>query len=357
MTNQNHTNDSDAELPAITLSAAQQAGGLLDQTDSMVEETSLTPDGRRNLADQLWLSSLLAQVLRPAEASHREQLIQRVMNSIQVDAVPTVLKANAVPSMPRRSWLATAASLVALLLVGLYLFGPQAGPKTALAAVEHSLQAAAEDVDRQYVIETARADNSTRPPILLTVRGAKQFVWERAVPHGKILVGSNGKEFWMVPVLGPVLVASEGSELEQMLSQGQGSMPILNVSSALEWMRDRYDLELLPNEDVPESETSAASISCVHYRGRLRVRSDWFLPETMEIWSHRETGVVQRAVMTWPALLPSGVRSAELRLKLPPEVLPADWYDHTAHHDARRMVLTPPKGIFPAADGEDAPAP
>lgn len=354
MSNDSLQENSDAELPTPTGSAAQQAGSLVDDSAECLDESTLSWDARRNLVDQLWLNSLLTQMLNPGQAAQREALIQRVMAALPAEPQAAATAGGGRSrSLQRRSWLATVASLAALFFIGIYLFAPQAGPKTALAAVEHSLQAAAEDVDRQYQIQMTREDGIQRPPIQLSVRGGKNFVWEQIVPHGVIRVGSNGRDVWMVPVLGPVMVAPR-DELERLFMRRETPTPILNVSTALEWMRDSYDLELLPKESLPESDDSTKTIRCVHYRGKLRERSDWFQPETMEIWSDVGTGVVQRAVMTWPGLLPTGVTRAELRLKLPPRTLPSDWFEHAAHHEAHRLVIAPPMGAFPAP--EDAGA-
>lgn len=352
MSDESWNENSDAELPTPTGSAALEAGSLLDDGADCPEESSLPLEARRRLADQLWLSALLTQLLHPGQTVHREALIQRVMAAIPAETkavAATSAGGGSARSFPRRSWLATAASLAAVFLIGIYVFAPQAGPKTALAAVEHSLQAAAQDVDRQYEIQMTRDDGVKRPPIQLSVRGEKNFVWEQPVPHGIIRVGSNSADVWMVPVLGPVMVAPR-DEFERLFLRRPAPTPILNISTALEWMRDRYDLKLLPKSSVPESEESTKTIRCVHYQGQLRERSDWFLPETMEIWSDVETGVVQRAVMTWPGKLPATVNRAELRLKLPVRRLPPDWFEHAAHHDPLRLVIAPPMGVFPVPE-------
>ena len=94
---------------------------------------------RQHLADQLLLDSLLTQVLRPSEAAHREKLINRVMQSIHQETVKHVPPANS-----RRAWLTSLASLAAVIVLGLLFLSPPAGPKSALAAVERSLQAASQ---------------------------------------------------------------------------------------------------------------------------------------------------------------------------------------------------------------------
>lgn len=347
MSNESQIPDSDPELPVGSTSIERRAGEILDEAGPTPGETELPLDERRGLADQFWLHALLAHVLNPtANIAHRESLIQHVMRSISVEGQVSMAPASdaAKSQASRRSRLAMAASLAALIIVGVILLSPQAGPKTAMAAVEQSLKAAAQDVDRRYHIQMTTANDVSLPPIMLTVRGSNQFVWEQPMPRGTLQAGSNGKEFWVVPAVGPVMIAAEGSRLERLLAERQDSTPILHLATALEWLRDRYDLELLPEEDI-SIESSSQPVRCTHYRGSLRNHGELLQPETMEIWSDRNTGVVQRMRLTWPALMKSGVHQAELQIQQPPRDLPADWYEHSSHHTSQRRVVRP-KGKF-----------
>lgn len=327
--------DSNADLPA-----EPAADDVLDNPQASLDEANLPSEDRRRLADQFWLHALLLQVLSPREAAAREARIDRVMTAIRHETATTTVPASAATA--RRSWIATLVSLAAMIVLGVVFLAPQAGPKTALAAVEQSLRAAAEDVDRQYRLALTRANGATLAPIILTVRGARRFVWEQPVPLGTLRVGSNGEEYWMVPVVGPVIVAAEGSLIERLLSEKQLSTPILTLTTALEWLRDRYDLELLAEEDLAQAADASRTVRCVHLRGRLRNGGDGLQPKEIEIWSDRDSGVVQRMTLAWPAATRFGLERAEIRLQATPSNLPENWYDHAAHHGGRRIVIRRP---------------
>jgi uncharacterized membrane-anchored protein YhcB (DUF1043 family) len=333
MTDMNDHLDSDANLPT-----APDNGEVLDNPLAPFDEANLSSEDRRRLADQFWLHALLTQLLSPRETAAQNARIERVLSAIRQSS--TVAEKS--HPAARRSWAAPLVALAALIVVGVVFFAPQAGPKTAVAAVEQSLQAAAQDVDRQYRLVLTRSDTDAAPPITLTVRGARRFVWEQPVPLGTLRVGSNGEEYWMVPAIGPVIVAAEGSLIERLLSEKQLSNPVLTLTTTLEWLRDRYNLELLDEEELSHPEHATRRISCVHYRGRLRLAVHPWQPDEIEIWSDRDTGVVQRMTLHWLNGGRFGVRNAEIRLQSTPGNLPSNWYDHAGHHGGKRMVIRRP---------------
>ncbi len=329
--------DSNPELPAGISLAAEHVAAVRDELAALPSESKLPIEARRHQADQLLLDALLTQVLNPAEKARREELIRRLMQSTHQE---TAAPAPTVKS--RRAWLTTLASLAALVVLGLLFLSPAAGPKTALAAVERSLEATAADVDRQYRIQMTKPRGAALLPVTLTVHGSRKFVWEQPVVLGTLRVGSNGEDYWMVPTVGPVVVAEEGSLLERLLSEKQVTTPILTLATALEWLRDRYALELLPEEDLPQVDTPDGRVRCQHIRGQLRTADMVLKPQHLEIWCDRRTGVVQQMTADWPATEKLGPLRVEVRLQASPGELPADWYDHASHHAKNRRVIRRP---------------
>lgn len=356
---------SDPDLPTGISAAAERSGVVRDEHAVLPKTDELSLTERQQLADQFWLDSLLTQVLNPEDSGHREQLIGRVMQSIHAEH-----NSPALPLKSRRVWWASLATLAAAIMLGLLFLSPEVGSKTALAAVERSLQAAAQDVDRRYAIfvtqSTATAPNeknfapeahkfATDPsPITLTVRGARRFLWEQRVALGTMRVGSNGEEYWMVPSVGPVMVAAEGSLIERLLSEKQLSTPILTMTTALEWLRDRYELENLPDEDLMSPENAGIRVHCEHIRGRLRNTEEILKPDKIEFWSDRDTGVVHRLKAHWPNNAKFKWRQVDVRLQPTPGDLPADWYDHARHHAANRVVIRRP---ISSGDSQDESPP
>jgi hypothetical protein len=343
--------DSDAELPLFSPAPDVLAGSVLDDRAELPSQLPERFDEQQRLADQFWLDALLKQLLDPAEQAHREGLI---LNTMQVltrkEAERHAEAARLTEESPRRSrptrrvWMTSLASLAATVAIGLFLFWPETAPATALAAVERSLQAAAEDVDREYRVQITQANSRLVPPGTLTVRGANRYVYAQPGPVGVLSVGSNGKEFWLVPPVGPVRVAAEGSFVERMLSERQLSTPILNLTTELKHLRDRFELELMADEQIPAAEDAMSLVRCQHLRGRLQIDSEPFAPQTIEIWCERSTGVVQRMVMSWPVGSKSGMLQCDVQLQSTPANLPRDFYDPSTHRASQRHVHHGPAG-------------
>lgn len=343
--------DSDPELPLFSSAPDMLAGGVLDDRADLPTQLPTHPDEQQRFVDQFWLDALLKQLLGPSEQSRREGLILNIMQVLtregaeRHDEATRLHKDAFRQSRPvRRVWMTSLASLAAAIVLGVFLFWPETAPATALAAVERSLQAASEDVDREYRVQITNASSNLIPPGTLTVRGANRYVYAQPGPLGVLRVGANGHEFWLVPPVGPIRVAAEGSFVERLLSERQLSTPILNLTTVLEHLRDRFDLELLADERIPSAEDATSLVRCQHLRGRLQIDSEPFAPQTIEVWCERNSGVVQRMVMSWPAGSKSGMLQCEVQLQPAPADLPSDFYDHTSHHTRQRPVIRRPAG-------------
>jgi hypothetical protein len=106
-------------------------------------------------------------------------------------------------------------------------------------------------------------------------------------------------------------------------------MPFLSLTALLERLARSYDLKLLPPEALGEGEGP-----CQHVRGTRRGGEEGG-PEGIEVWVRPDTGVVRRMVLH----LGEGPGARRLSLELTGEgSLPAEWYEHAAHHDAERPV-------------------
>ena len=342
----NSTN-SDAEIPSPAPWAV--AGSVLDGGTELPESVSSTVEEKQRLADHFWLDALLKQLLGRPDEQRREMLIQKIRQAMRDDATarssetdPLAAPVSRRSRPTRRVWMTSAASLAAMLLVGAVLFWPEGVPGTALAAVERSLLVASADVDREYRVQITQANSQLVPSGTLTVRGAGQYVFAQPGPIGVLRVGSNGKEYWLVPPVGPIHAAPEGSLIERLLSERQVSTPILNLATILEQLRDRYDLELLAEEQIPSHDDAGRLVRCQHLLGRLRNESELLAPRAIEVWCDRSTGAVQRMTLGWPAGSRSGMLQCDVRLQPPVTDLPANFYDHSGHHSAQRQVIPLP---------------
>lgn len=332
--------------------ASQQALPQEDQAaHAVLEEAApaegcahLSAEARRRVADFQWLHSLLQQTLRD-DAQARERRIQRACEAIRREAVVLPAAPTPAPGTPakRRSWWTPAVVAAAVVVATLIIRWPHERLPTALAAVETSLQEARSSPDRLYNIEAV-----VMPPLGGEPRQVKARLWVRGDTHyvlrhegwlGGLSLGSNGREHWVVPPIGPVLVSQDPGFLQSRLLNSPLAIPFVQVTSMLESLKGRYELTLGPEVELPDINGSG-TVRCTHVIGRKRPDSPLNLPDTMELWTTRRTNTVYRLVARWQAdAQQPGPREIRLQGVALPEALPANWYEHAAHHAADRPVL------------------
>lgn len=228
---------------------------------------------------------------------------------------------------------------VALLLAALLGWKLTAG-NPADAVLAQARRAAGEERDRTYdVIDTWGEPGRSERTAVLQVRGGRFVFRALSSPWEGTLVGGDGRRNWMVPPTGAVRVAEapdgflrlvRGAALpdragDLRLARQREALPFLNLAPLLERLARSYDLKLLPPEALGEE-----GQLCRHVRGKRRDGAEAG-PEVVEVWVRSETGVVRRLVLH--------LDTRRLALELVSEAaLPADWYEHAAHHDAERPV-------------------
>jgi hypothetical protein len=213
------------------------------------------------------------------------------------------------------------------------------------AVLARARQAAAEERDRTYdVIDTWGEPGQSERTAVLQCRGEGLVFQALSSPWEGTWVGGDGRRSWMVPATGAVRTSDDpraflrlvrggalpdrGGDLR--LARQREALPFLSLVPLLEICARSYDLKLLPPEPVGEE-----GRPCRHVRGRRRGGVEG-APEGVEVWVRSDTGVVRRLVLR----LGEGPGARRLTLELTgEEALPADWYEHAAHHDRGRPVL------------------
>uniref|UniRef100_A0A7C2K1G8 Uncharacterized protein n=1 Tax=Schlesneria paludicola TaxID=360056 RepID=A0A7C2K1G8_9PLAN len=305
--------------------AAEDAAPPLDAADA------------RRAADVAFLHGLLEQALRPDPAA-RERRIQRATAAIRSEVQP----ASSLTAPRRRRWLATLATVAAVVVVGFVLRNNLNPKATATAAVSTALEQASSSADRAYQLTTSLRllDGETRDLTAdLWVRGGGNYVLRQDAPLGDAFLGSNGVEHWVVPAVGPVLVGTEPGLAEQWLLREKLASPFLQLTSILERMQHRYTLRL---GEAGELTTSADGqpVWCTLVIGEKQDLADVLAPDVIRLWTARQSGIAQQVEMTWnrPDDQPGVVRVV-FRLQPTPADLPENWYDHAAHHAPDRRVI------------------
>jgi hypothetical protein len=339
--------DSDDALPTAINAGEQAAHAWVDEGPHDPMPPLSAPDGRR-AADVTLLHALLEQALRPDPAA-REIRVQRVAAAVREEVTP----AAPIARPQRRRWLATLTTIAAVFLVGIALrsnFNPQTN---ATAAVDSALKAAQAETDRVYLVSATLGlpDGTTKALSAdLWVRGGSHYVLRQDGALGDLVLGSDGREHWVVPAVGPVFTGTEPRLIEQFVLRDQLSLPFLQVATLLRRLADRYELKLGPAEEIAASPDSPG-VWCTQVIGTKLDSEDRLAPEVIRLWTARQSGVAHQVEVVWKRSADQpGLQRIEMTLQPLAEALPTDWYRHEAHHASDRRVIQ--RGPTAATDGE-----
>lgn len=235
----------------------------------------------------------------------------------------------------RAGWLTGLATLLLFGLLAVWWLTPT--PLTAAAELDRLIERSAGSGDRTYVIRTLdtvpEQFDDRRPPIdgaTLHVRSPDRYVLVRKFPDGRpFATGSDGERSWSVPPVGGGAVRVSGDPLRFRgpLPGHQHGIPFVNLRSELVQLRDAYAVTpLVP--DATGRRGLLAEKKSAEYRG----------PRRVELWYDPASGVIQRMVFAGMPKARGGPDSVSVELRGTRE-LPADFFQHTAHHAPDRRVI------------------
>jgi hypothetical protein len=235
----------------------------------------------------------------------------------------------------RVGWLV---GLAAVLLFGLYaLWWLSPTPMTAAAELDRLIEGSAGSGDRTYVIRTLDSApeqfDDRRPPIdgaTLHVRSPDRYLLVRKFPDGRpFATGCDGERSWSVPPAGAGAVRVSGDPLRFRgpLPGHQHGIPFVNLRSDLVQLRDSYTVTPLP-QDASGRRGLLAEKKSAEHRG----------PRRVELRYDPASGVIQRMVFAGMPKARGGPDALVVELVHAHE-LPADFFQHTAHHTPDRRVI------------------
>ena len=299
-----------------------------DRMESPLEEPATAHAAELRLIDALLWS------MSDRAIDDRNARIRRVMDAIEDR--PTVAGMRTRP----RGWQSLVA-VAACLTVACTLFWLQSsGESRADDVLLEVGRVSLERIDRVYslrrVLSTSGKPEQNEGRLYL--RGCDGFV----IVCGDVALGRNTDEFWFVPRDGPVIVAedfewmvgkSEHEKLElellNVLSIDSRSLPLVQLSSAVELMRHDYEVTL-DDRTRPGQRVDVLV-------GRLRDGRRG-MPSTIRLWSDEDSRIIQRAELEWGlGREPSQANMIVLEL-LATKRVGADWYHHEAHHPPDRPL-------------------
>jgi hypothetical protein len=327
---------SESPTPPADEWASRWIDGEALPADETGPPANLDDAGRRRLADLQLLHGLLGQ-LREGAAAEREARVQGVLRALE--AAPVALRWR-----PRARRVLSWVTAAAVVLFGLLLWGKFGAANPAYAVMARALQAAGEQRDRTYdVTDTWGEPEQSRRAGVFQFRG-DQFVFRPLAPPWEgALLGGNGRQGWVVPATGAVLVSDDpraffrlirGSVLpdrrgDRPAARRDDALPFMHLTALLERFARSYELKLLAPEALEEGGPRYQ-----HLRAERRADVEDG-PEVVEVWAHPESAVVRRLRLH----LGEGPGARRVSLDLTGEApLPADWYEHAAHHDPARPV-------------------
>lgn len=249
-----------------------------------------------------WVDSLL-EALYDNDKHHAQSLVTSGLERLDQQSASVVMKGQGEQGSRRSRWprwqlvgLATAA----LILIAVLL--PFLNPSNqAMAAVTRSIQEAIQDVGRHYTVK-ARIRVSDRASINreadLFVKGGDRFAIRTDTLLGSlpIWIGSNQGKAWVVPPSGPVIQGDTSSLIAWVALREEFSTPYLHIATALERIRDNYELKNLQEVSL---QTSAGVITCQYIEGVLVGQGSQQVPDRIELWADSESGIALKIIAKW----------------------------------------------------------
>ena len=272
----------------------------------------------------------------PPEIDVTAAVMDRIVAG-QVGAFEPSIRRSSLRRRAARWMLAATVCLVAVWVGWL----AQPGTNRALAAVQLARETLSEPTDRSYLItvdgQSPRGGAHSREATLFA-RGTDQFVFKVKGPFGaEIFAGSDGKESWLIPPVGPVLVSDNVMLIDRWFSR-EVPIPVMRLDEILQRLESKYELNTVASGSNPirygeqhVQDSDSPNPESVHVVGH-RHHDEPIVPDTVELWVDRSTGILQRLELRWDeSIVRPGPRAITVILKSK-EALEADFFSHNQHH-------------------------
>ena len=287
-----------------------------------------------------WIESLL--VSATSQQDHTDR-IARAMSQLEARQVAPQ---TAGPARSRTRFLQWGSiGVAATVLLALFLLVQTGGSQSAIAAIQRSLNVAAHPTTRKYLlqIESQSVIGGTRETdIDLYVHGNNRFVLRHPgpLPQANFWVGQNGSDSWVVPPIGPV-VKGDRTLLRRWIRSREelDDSALLHITTVLRRMMSRgYRLEKLADEEI--TIPHGLAVECQRIRAERETTDQQDLPDTIELWASRESGMAMRIIARWEREDGEvGKKSVVLTFQNDEPSLAADWYTADAHYQGQRSII------------------
>lgn len=297
---------------------------------------------RKHALNQVWMDSLLQEALNPERNREQERLAvlfaKRDFNSKRSQSGFSVGRLVGRPT----GWLPIAIAASITIVLGSWSFFPTSNQR-AYAAIARGLQPAphAREYSIRIVANSFSGAEVTKSVQLFLDRGDRFAVHRRGwLGLGDIWFGSDGKNQWVAPRLGPALIGNERI-LGGWLSKRDSTAPFLHIQTILKRMEKGYTLQMLPDANF---DGVNGRVLCERVRGEWNERSELqnnaTFPTDIELWSEKESGIVHRLVLNW-GREPNQIGPIHWTIDFQGfPALAKDWFELSGHTAPGQRVVT-----------------
>lgn len=286
--------------------------------------TDPNDDPRR--ADDAVMEALLERI-HDHDAASRARRIDRALASTIAEQDSRPIREQAMRSSRFPRWLQAAAAALLFLVIFLW---PGDGAPSAIALVSRSVKAMRMPVDRHYDLRIALAgEEEERIRGELHQNGDGRLALRIDTPAGDLWAGEGRESSWVVPPprLLPVLLRPSGSTFGMTLPGSDGTrLPMLDLAGMLERLSENHELE------ATRTENGMTIIRATLGEEPTRLQA----PDHVELTA-RVDGTVQQLLLQWSNPRPMQARSFRLTFLGSPRHRD-DFYEHTSHHEGRRII-------------------
>jgi hypothetical protein len=222
-----------------------------------------------------------------------------------------------------------------VLFVGLLL----TRPLDASAALQQVIEAASQTGDRTYTVSVLKGDpvrpisggrSLTLEGAIVYLRGSDRYVVVQNLTDGtrRRTTGFDGEQSWSFIGSGAVNVSDDPRRFRSNLPGSRHDFAFTNLHDELVSLRDGYDVQLRDADDSGLRRLSA-------FKRSRTVRG----PREVEIWFDPVSGTIRKLELYGLPQGRGGPRAIRLSLTDQRD-LGADFFSHTAHHEAGRKIRT-----------------
>ena len=302
-------------------------------------------NAKRDELRQAWIDSLLISATKPQDHS---QLIAEAMS--QIESADQNLRDGSTQQQSRRilsrfvGW--PTFGIAATILLAVLLTFRTDGSQTAMAAIQRSLDVAAQRLTRKYSLDVTYRPLLGKPGKVaaeLYVQGNDRLAIRHPglLPRTNFWLGRDGDQSWVVPAFGPVIKGGVSVLEGYLRSHEQLDTPYLHVSTMLHQMTSKgFHLKVLTDEEI--SVDDGRSFLCRHIQATASNSHDPELPHAIELWTSRETGMAVRMIARWDlAAGQPGRESVVITFQQDEPDLSNAWFTAEGHYTGRRPVIGP----------------